>query len=73
MFFVVKVIGQSRTAWLSAPTPEGIRTLDTRKMADVFEGPEDARIAVEKMPPAFIKGGFVFSIESADDWNREPA
>ena len=66
MGFVVKVIGQSRPAWLGARTPEGIRTHGTRKMAEVFETIEDARIAVEKLPPAFINRGFAFSIEPAD-------
>jgi hypothetical protein len=66
MGFVVKITGNSRTAWLSAQTPKGARTLGTRKMAEVFETQEDARIAVEKLPPTFIKGGFNFSIEPAE-------
>jgi hypothetical protein len=67
MGFVVKLSGRSDTAcWLSAPTEKGIRILVRRERAEAFETEEDARIAVEKMPPAFVKGGFDFSIEPAD-------
>jgi hypothetical protein len=67
MGFVVKLSGRSETAcWLSAPTVKGIRILVRRERAEVFKTQEDARIAVEKMPTAFLKFGFAFSIESAD-------
>jgi hypothetical protein len=67
MGFVVKLSGRSDTAcWLSAPTAKGIRILVRRERAEVFKTQEDARIAVEKMPTAFLKFGFAFSIESAD-------
>jgi hypothetical protein len=67
MGFVVKLSGRSETAcWLSAPTEKRIRRLVRRERAEVFETPEDARSAVEKLPPAFVKSGFVFSVESDD-------
>jgi hypothetical protein len=68
MGFVVKLTTPTGTVcWLSAPTARGIRTLDTRTNAEVFETQEDARIAIERMPPEFVKGGSAsFSIESAD-------
>jgi hypothetical protein len=67
MGFVVKLSGRSGgLCWLSAPTAKGIRILVRRQKAEVFETPEDARSAVEKLPPAFIRFGFTFSIESAD-------
>ena len=67
MGFVVKLSGRSGgLCWLSAPTSKGIRILVRRQRAEVFETEEDARIAVEKMPPTFIKSGFSFSIESAE-------
>jgi hypothetical protein len=67
MGFVVKLSGRSDTAcWLSAPTAKGIRILVRRERAEVFTTQEDARIAVEKMPTAFLKFGFAFSIESAE-------
>jgi hypothetical protein len=67
MGFVVKLSGRSDSAcWLSAPTAKGIRILVRRERADVFKTQEDARSAVEKLPPAFVKSGFVFSVESDD-------
>ena len=67
MGFVVKLSGGSGgLCWLSAPTAKGIRMLVRHQRAEVFETKDDARIAVEKMPPTFIKSGFSFSIESAD-------
>jgi hypothetical protein len=67
MGFVVKLSGRSGgLCWLSAPTAKGIRILVRRQKAEVFETEVHARIAVEKMPPTFIRSGFAFSIESAD-------
>ena len=65
MGFIVKLTGTAGgpSSWLSAPTAIGIRTLTIRGKAGIFGTAEDARVAIEEMSSAFVRSGFVFSIE----------
>ena len=65
MGFIVKLTGTAGgpSSWLSAPTEMGIRTLTIRGKAGIFGSQEDARVAIERMPSAFVRSGFVFSVE----------
>ena len=62
MRFVVKATGLTGNVnWLSAPDPEGVRSLVPREMADVFQTEAEAHVAIAKMPHAFK--GIIFSVE----------
>jgi hypothetical protein len=68
MPFVVKATGTTGTiCWLSPAGEAGLRALATREWADVFPTVADARVAIAKLPGAFVDTGLAFTVEERTD------
>jgi hypothetical protein len=66
MAFVIKANDAGRIGWISAVNHRGFRSLAERTEAAVFATREDAQIAIDNLPEAFVRAGISFSIEPAD-------
>jgi hypothetical protein len=67
MAYVVKAITTSGyVIWLTRQEDNGSRSISERCLADVFETPNDARRAIDKMPRVFADTGIRFRIEPTD-------
>jgi hypothetical protein len=66
MSFVIKANDAGRIGWISAANHRGFRSLAEREDAAVFSTREEAQMAIDKLPEAFVKAGLRFSIEPAD-------
>jgi hypothetical protein len=66
MAFVIKANDAGRIGWISAVNHRGFRSLAERAEAAVFTTREDAKIAIDNLPEAFVRAGIRFSIEAAD-------
>jgi len=66
MSFVIKANDAGRIGWISAANHRGFRSLAEREDAAVFSTREEAQIAIDKLPEAFVKAGLRFSIEPVD-------
>lgn len=63
MPFVVRATGLAGTiSWLSAANENGIRTLVTREMADVFQTVREALAAIDALPSTFGEVGLNFDV-----------
>jgi hypothetical protein len=63
MPFVVMATGRTGTiSWLSAANNDGVRSLVTRELADVFQTVSDAHAAIAKLSRAFEDAGLFFSV-----------
>ena len=65
MAFVIKANDAGRIGWMSAVNHRGFRSLAERTEAAVFATREEARMAIDKLPEAFVRAGIRFSIEPA--------
>ena len=66
MAFVIKANDAGRIGWISGANHRGFRSLADRAKAAVFATREEAQVAIDKLPEAFVRAGIRFSIEPAD-------
>jgi len=66
MSFIIKANDAGRIGWISAANHRGFRSLAERADAAIFATCEEAQIAIDKLPEAFVRAGLRFSIEPAD-------
>jgi hypothetical protein len=66
MSFIIKANDAGRIGWISAANHRGFRSLAEREDAAIFSSREEAQIAIDKLPEAFVRAGLRFSIEPAD-------
>jgi hypothetical protein len=66
MSFIIKANDAGQIGWISAANHRGFRSLAEREDAAVFSSREEAQIAIDMLPEAFVRAGLRFSIEPAD-------
>jgi hypothetical protein len=66
MAFVIKANDAGQVGWISDANHRGFRSLADRADAAVVATREDAQIAIDNLPEAFVRAGIRLSIDPAD-------